>query len=45
VKVDRPAAGEGTVALAGGPTFTSRGSERLFSDDLYAELAGKEPLR
>jgi hypothetical protein len=44
VKVDR-ATEEGAAALAGGPTFTSRGSERLFSDDLYAELAGKEPLR
>lgn len=38
VKVDRPPADEGAVALAAGPTFTARGSERLFSAELYAEL-------
>ena len=45
VKVDRPATEEGAVALAGGPTFSSRGSERLFSAELYAELSGKMPVR
>jgi hypothetical protein len=45
VKVDRPPQAEGVAALAGGPTFTSRGSDRLFSDELYAELAGKERSR
>jgi hypothetical protein len=45
VKVDRPAPEEGVVALAGGPTFSSRGSDRLFSEGLYAELAGKGPVR
>jgi hypothetical protein len=45
VKVDHPAAQEGAVALAGGPTFSQRGSDRLFSEELYAELGGKEPVR
>jgi hypothetical protein len=45
VKVDRPATEEGVVALAGGPMFSARGSDQLFSDELYAELAGKQPLR
>ena len=38
VKVDRAAPGEESTALAGGPTFTARGSDRLFSEELYAEL-------
>jgi hypothetical protein len=38
VKVDRPPADEGAVALAAGPTFSLRGAERMFSEDLYAEL-------
>ena len=45
VKVDRAPAREGAIALAGGPTFTSRGSEQLFSEELYAELAGDEAHR
>ncbi len=45
VKVDRPLPEEGAVVLAGGPTFTARGSERLFSDDLYAELGGRTHVR
>ena len=39
VKVDRPAAEERPASLAAGPTFTLRGSEALFSEELYAELA------
>lgn len=45
VKVDRPLPEEGAVALAGGPTFSLAGSERMFSEELYAELGGKEPAR
>ena len=41
VKVDRPTAEERPAALAAGPTFTLRGSENLFSDELYAELGGE----
>jgi hypothetical protein len=45
VKVDRPGLEEGAVALAGGPTFTARGSDDLFSEELYAELGGRGPVR
>lgn len=38
VKVDRPSPGEGPVALAGGPTFSARGSDQLFSEELFEEL-------
>lgn len=41
VKVDRPTAEERPATLAAGPTFTLRGSENLFSDELYAELGGE----
>jgi hypothetical protein len=41
VKLDRPAPEEAAVALAGGPTFTARSSDRLFSEELYAELGGR----
>jgi hypothetical protein len=42
VKVDRVAPGEGGTTLAGGPTFTARGADRLFSDELFAELGRRE---
>lgn len=42
VKVDRAAPGEESSSLAAGPTFTARGSDRLFSEELYAELGGRE---
>ncbi len=45
VKVDRPAPEEGVAALAGGPTFSARGSDRLFSEELYQELSGGKPGR
>jgi hypothetical protein len=45
VKVDRPAPEEGSIALAGGPMFTQRGSEQLFSEDLYSELGGRRSAR
>jgi hypothetical protein len=38
VRVDRPAETEGDVALLTGPTFAGEDADRLFSDDLYAEL-------
>ncbi len=38
VRIDRPAAAEGDVSLLTGPTFGGRDSERLFSEDLFAEL-------
>jgi hypothetical protein len=38
VRLDRPAASEGEVALLTGPTFTGRDADRLFSEELYAEL-------
>ena len=38
VRVDRPAAAEGRVALLTGPTFGGSDSDRLFSDELFAEL-------
>jgi hypothetical protein len=45
VKVDRPAPQEGAVALAAGPTFSLSGSAGLLSEELYAELGGKERPR
>jgi hypothetical protein len=38
VRLDRPAEGEGDVALLTGATFTGRDAARLFSEELYAEL-------
>lgn len=38
VRLDRPAEGEGDVALLSGPTFGGPDAGRLFSDELYAEL-------
>jgi hypothetical protein len=38
VHLDRPGAAEGDVTLLAGPTFTGRGADRLFSDELYTEL-------
>jgi hypothetical protein len=38
VRLDRPSAGEGNVALLTGPTFTGSDGIRLFSDELFAEL-------
>ena len=43
VKIDRPAPGEGPVALASGPTFSARGSDQLFSEDLFEELGRRVP--
>jgi hypothetical protein len=38
VRIDRPAAAEGAVSLLTGPTFAGPGAERLFSEELFAEL-------
>ena len=38
VRVDRPSAAEGDVALLTGPTLTGRDSDQLFSEELFAEL-------
>jgi hypothetical protein len=38
VRIDRPAASEGDVALLTGPTFTGRDAGRLFSEELFDEL-------
>jgi hypothetical protein len=38
VRLDRPAEAEGDVSLLTGPTFTGRDADRLFSDELFAEL-------
>jgi hypothetical protein len=38
VRIDRPGAAEGDVRLLTGPTFGGPDSNRLFSDELYAEL-------
>lgn len=38
VRLDRPSAGEGNVALLTGPTFTGSDGARLFSEELFAEL-------
>jgi len=45
VKVDRAAPEEGVAALTGGPTFSSRGAERLFSTELFDELGRTDPKR
>jgi hypothetical protein len=38
VRVDRPAPAEGDVALLTAPTFAGGDAERLFSEELFAEL-------
>ncbi|HTO87234.1 MAG TPA: hypothetical protein VMR54_06850 [Thermoanaerobaculia bacterium] len=38
VRIDRPAAKEGNVALLTGPTFTGSQAARLFSPELFEEL-------
>ena len=38
VRVDRPAELEGDVSLLTGPTFAGPDSDRLFSEELFAEL-------
>jgi len=38
VRIDRPAQGEGDVTLLTGPTFTGHDADRLFSEELFAEL-------
>jgi len=38
VRLDRPSASEGDVALLTGPTFTGRDGARLFSEELFEEL-------
>jgi hypothetical protein len=38
VRLDRPAAREGDVSLLTGPTFAGPDADRLFSDELFAEL-------
>jgi len=38
VRLERPAESEGDVALLAGPTFGGRDANRLFSDELYAEI-------
>ena len=38
VHLDRPGEAEGDVALMTGPTFTGRDADRLFSEELFAEL-------
>jgi hypothetical protein len=38
VRIDRPAETEGDVSLLAGPTFTGRDADRLFSEELFAEL-------
>ena len=45
VKVDRPLPEEGAVALAGGPTFSAGGAERLFSQELFDELGRRDRVR
>jgi hypothetical protein len=45
VKVDRSLPEEGTVALAGGPTFTASGADRLFSEELFDELGRRDRVR
>lgn len=39
VRVDTPSEAEGDVSLLTGPTFGGSGASRLFSDELFAELA------
>jgi hypothetical protein len=38
VRIDRPASSEGAVSLLTGPTFAGPDAERLFSEELFAEL-------
>ncbi len=38
VRIDRPAESEGDVSLLTGPTFAGPDADRLFSDELFAEL-------
>ena len=38
VRIDRPAEAEGEVSLLTGPTFTGPDADRLFSEELFAEL-------
>ena len=38
VRIDRPAEAEGEVSLLTGPTFAGPDAERLFSEELFAEL-------
>lgn len=38
VRVDRPAEAEGDVSLLTGPTFAGPDADRLFSEELFAEL-------
>jgi hypothetical protein len=38
VRIDRPASSEGDVSLLTGPTFAGPDADRLFSDELFAEL-------
>jgi hypothetical protein len=38
VHIDRPASAEGAVSLLTGPTFAGPDAERLFSEELFAEL-------
>jgi len=38
VRIDRPSASEGDVALLTGPTFTGRDANGLFSETLFDEL-------
>ena len=45
VKVDRSLPEEGAVALAGGPTFTAAGADRLFSEELFDELGRRDRVR
>jgi hypothetical protein len=38
VRIDRPASAEGAVSLLTGPAFGGPDAERLFSEELFAEL-------
>jgi hypothetical protein len=38
VRIDRPAESEGDVSLLTGPTFAGPDADRLFSEELFAEL-------
>ncbi len=38
VRIDRPNVAEGDVSLLTGPTFAGPGADRLFSEELFAEL-------
>jgi hypothetical protein len=43
VRIDRPAAEEGQVALLTGPTFGGADANGLFSDELFDELGSVRP--